>query len=121
MDAMTVECAYFYQPVRLPPINEIGASADQKKVEKVAQEFESYLIGSLLNTMFEGVPTDGLMGGGLSENIFRSLLLEEYGKAFSKAGGLGLQKHLIQAIERQQKASTLSDPTCLEASYDTSF
>ena len=37
--------------------------------------------------MFEGIKTDGMFGGGNAEDIFRSMMVDEYGKMMSKNGG----------------------------------
>ncbi len=47
--------------------------------------------------MFEGISTDGPFGGGQGEEMFRSLMLDEYGKQMANQGGFGLS----QAITRQ--------------------
>ena len=47
--------------------------------------------------------TDGLMGGGNGEAIFRDFLIQEYGKAASKAGGIGLAKSIVRQLSTMQE------------------
>ena len=43
------------------------------------------------------------MGGGNGEAIFRDLLIQEYGKAASKAGGIGLAKSIARQLSTMQE------------------
>ncbi|MEO0413309.1 MAG: rod-binding protein [Pseudomonadota bacterium] len=47
--------------------------------------------------MFSGLETDGPFGGGNSEEMYRSMMVQEYGKAISASGGIGIS----DVIERQ--------------------
>jgi Rod binding domain-containing protein len=73
------------QPVQAP-----SATANSGAAKKAAQQFESVFITEFLGQMFSGMPTDGPFGGGDGEQMFRSLMLDEYGKQFEKQGGFGL-------------------------------
>lgn len=64
---------------------------------KAAQQFEGVFVSEFLGSMFEGISTDGPFGGGQGEEMFRSLMLDEYGKQFAARGGFGL----APAIARQ--------------------
>ena len=57
----------------------------------------------MLEHMFAGVPTDGPFGGGHAEGIYRSLMLQEYGQAIARAGGIGLADELTAEILRIQE------------------
>ena len=56
--------------------------------------------------MFAGIKTDALFGGGPAEDIYRSLLVEEYGKAISRAGGIGIADQVQREILALQEASS---------------
>ncbi len=64
---------------------------------KAAEEFEGQFMAEMLKHQFSGLETDGPFGGGHAEETFRSLLVDEYGKQVTRAGGLGL----ADAIQRQ--------------------
>jgi Rod binding domain-containing protein len=69
----------------------------------VAEEMEGLFISQMINHMFKGIKTDGLTGGGNGEAMFRDLLVQEYGKAISKANGIGLADSIErQLLERQE-------------------
>jgi Rod binding domain-containing protein len=58
-----------------------------------------------LDTMFSGVETDGLFGGGQAEGVYRSLLNQEVGKAIARNGGLGIADSVVREIIKMQEAS----------------
>lgn len=66
-------------------------------VQKIAQHFEGMFLSTMMQTMFDQVPTDGLMGGGSAEKMWRSMQVQEYGSIIAKAGGVGV----ADAVERQ--------------------
>lgn len=70
-----------------------------KDVATAAKEFESIFVAQMLQQMFKDIPTDGIFGGGHAEETWRSLLVQEYGNAVTKAGGIGIadavQKELL--------------------------
>ncbi len=78
--------------------------ADGATVDKVSQQFEAVFISQFLGSMFDGVPTDGPFGGGQGEAMFRSFMLDEYGKQIAARGGFGLapaiRRELLAAQER---------------------
>jgi peptidoglycan hydrolase FlgJ len=81
------------------------AGATKAATAKVAQQFEGVLISQMLNSMFEGVKTDGMFGGGEGEEMFRSMMVDEYGKQMAKQGGLGLADHVTRELLKRQGLS----------------
>ena len=51
----------------------------EDKIQTVARQFEGMFLSQMFGHMFKGLQTDGLMGGGNGEAIFRDLLIQEYG------------------------------------------
>lgn len=82
-----------------PGIKNAKEAFDQNNegVRKVAEKFEAMFLSQMFGHMFKGIKSDGLMGGGNGEAIFRDMLVQEYGNQVSKAGGIGLS----DSIERQ--------------------
>jgi Rod binding domain-containing protein len=52
--------------------------------------------------MFSGIKTDGPFGGGHAENVYRSMMSQEYAKSISKSGGVGLADHIYREILAKQ-------------------
>jgi Rod binding domain-containing protein len=79
------------------------ATADASKARKVSQQFEGVLISEMLNDMFAGIKTDGMFGGGAGEDMFRTLMIDEYGKQIAAQGGLGLSDHITRELLKRQE------------------
>ena len=57
--------------------------------------------------MYTGIKTDGMFGGGQGESVFRSMMLQEYEKIITQAGGIGIADSVQKAIlEMQEKADS---------------
>ncbi len=88
----------------------IGSGSNSiKNIDKIndkAKEFETVFLSQMLSHMFENVKTDGLFGGGSAEKVYRSMMVNEYGKQVSESGGFGIAdevaKFMISVQEGQQ-------------------
>ncbi len=85
--------------------NQLQAPMASEDVRRVAEEFEAVFIAQMMAPMFEGLETDEMFGGGAGEDIYRSILVEEYGKSIARAGGIGLSDAIQREILRLQEAS----------------
>tara|TARA_Y100001970_G_C13829956_1_gene649208 strand:+ start:313 stop:645 length:333 start_codon:yes stop_codon:yes gene_type:complete len=74
-----------------------------EKIQTVSRQFEGMFLSQMFGHMFKGLKTDGLMSGGNGEAIFRDFLIQEYGKAASKAGGIGLAKSIARQLSTMQE------------------
>ena len=81
-----------------PNINSVQPAINQQRAEESAENFEAFFLTRMMESMFEGVSTDGMFGGGHAEKIYRSLLLDEYGKEMAKVGGIGVKEYVMTAI-----------------------
>lgn len=77
---------------------------DMNKAKESAESFEAFFLSRMMESMFEGVSTDGMFGGGRAEKIYRSLLLDEYGKEMAKVGTVGVKDYVMQAVLQMQEA-----------------
>ena len=81
-------------------------TGDPAKARAAAEEFEAFFIGQFFEHMFSGIRTDGMFGGGQGENVYRSMMMQEYGKAVAKSGGIGIAdtvyKSILQIQEQEQ-------------------
>jgi peptidoglycan hydrolase FlgJ len=85
------------------PVKAPVAGTNAVTTKKVAQQFEGVLISQMLNSMFEGIKTDGMFGGGEGEEMFRSMMIDEYGKQIVKQGGLGLSTQVTNELLKRQE------------------
>ena len=82
-----------------PPALQLS-SAERPEVppmRRAAEEFEALFLAEMIAPIFETVETDGPFGGGSAERIYRSLMVQEYGKALTQTGGVGI----ADAVERE--------------------
>lgn len=90
-------------------------------IDKKSKEFEGVFMSQMLQPMFEGLKVDPLFGGGHGEEIMRSFLVQEYGKAMSAQGGLGIASMVKNAMIKAQEAGSKKNvpSTSLGAAYAT--
>lgn len=81
----------------------VGRNTTPAQMTETAKKFESSMISSLLQPMFEGLSTDGPFGGGNAEGTFRSFLVDAIAKKVEKAGGLGLSSAIQREMIRMQQ------------------
>ena len=83
--------------------NPAGAQ-DPSGAHKVAQDFEAFFLAQAMDAMFAGIESDKLFGAGNGENVYRSLLSQEYAKVAAKSGGVGIADAVQREILRLQEA-----------------
>lgn len=93
---------------QLPTAEKLRRMAPEQARE-AAVEFEGFFIAMTLESMFSGIETDGLFGGGHGEKIFRSMMLQEYGKTIAQRNGIGLADAVQREIIRLQEVQS-DDP-----------
>jgi Rod binding domain-containing protein len=84
------------------------------RIKEVSQEFEGMFLGQMLAPMFEGLKSDAPFGGGSAETTWRSLLVQEYGKAMAKRGGIGI----APMVEKEMRARAGLDPLPSRKKYE---
>jgi len=75
-----------------------SANKEAVAAKKVAKEFEALFVGMMLKSMRETVGKDKLTNGGHGEEIYRSLLDQEYAKSLTEHGGVGLSAMLERQL-----------------------
>ncbi len=90
-------------PPDLAPASSPKKTANEAAAHKTAQEFEGYFLSQFVERMFQGVPKDKLAGSGNSEEIFRGLMSQEYGKSMSARGGIGIADQVYREILKTQE------------------
>lgn len=84
-----------------------GLSATQTmQIKTAAKDFEAVFISQMMSHMFEGITTDPMFGGGPGEDMFRGMLVQEYGKQIANGPGLGVgvsDQIMKTMIQLQQK------------------
>ncbi|MBB3263639.1 Rod binding domain-containing protein [Azospirillum sp. OGB3] len=79
--------------------------AIRAKIRQSANEFESVFVSQMLGHMFDGIEVDQTFGGGHAEEMFRSMLTNEYGKQVSRSGGFGIADQVYRELLRAQEGN----------------
>lgn len=89
-------------PMSAAPATRPEAHARNAELRRVAEEFEAIFLAQMMAPMFDGLETDGLGGGGMGEEIFRPMLIEQYAEALVRAGGVGIADAVTRELMRLQ-------------------
>lgn len=75
----------------------------RQQAKKVSQDFEALFVGMMMKSMRETVGKDKLTGGGHGDDVYLSMLDQEYAAASVKrGGGLGIAKIIEKDIIHQE-------------------
>ena len=84
------------------PLSPPVPTRDAMAARKAAEDFEAVFINEFLGSMFEGVETDSTFGGGPGEQMFRSLMLDQYSRKIAHSGGFGLADSVTRELTLMQ-------------------
>lgn len=85
---------------------DLKAAHTLDKIEETARDFEAMFMAEMLKPMFEDIETDGPFGGGKGEEVFRSFMLQEYGKMIAETGQIGIADQVKTEMIRMQEHQT---------------
>lgn len=76
--------------------------ADSRSVaaKNAAEQFEAVMLSQSFSQMFKGVKSPSVAGGGKTEKIWQSLMIDEMAKGVAKAGGIGLAENIYKEINK---------------------
>lgn len=83
-----------------------GRTTAETRARAKATEFEQVFLTSMFNQMFAGLDTSGPFGGGMAEETWRGILVDQYAGQIAKAGGIGIADAVYsQLLQVQEGAS----------------
>ena len=101
-------------PLTTTPLSYYGAlrqsaaptidTATVARAKDAAQDFEAFFVSHAFENMYAGLAEDPLFGGGEAEQMFRTFLLQEYGKQVAGAGGIGVSDMVQRQLLELQEA-----------------
>jgi flagellar protein FlgJ len=92
-----------------PALKVPAATGNSATAIKASKEYESVFISQFLGSMFSGISADGPTGGGEGEEMFRSLMIDQYGKSMEQRGGFGLASALQRQLLKHQEMPVAND------------
>jgi flagellar protein FlgJ len=81
-----------------------GTKLTDDKIIQKSKELEAVLLSVMLEPMFPEGKESNLYGGHEGAGVFRTLMVQEYGKILSNAGGIGIAKGVTKQLRRQSNA-----------------
>lgn len=81
-----------------------GKTGSNDAIEKAAQEFEAVFLAQMMEHMFAEVDMDPTSDGP-GEDIYKSLLIDEYSKLMARSGGIGVADHVKREMLRVQEGT----------------
>jgi len=77
------------------------------KTAESAKEFEAMFLSEMLNHMFSGLEVDPMFGGGHGEEMFRSMMVQEYGRIMAGGrNGIGIADEVQKMMLQMQQDTT---------------
>ncbi len=86
---------------KAPPVS----AATLSSAKKAATDYEGVFISEFMGSMFQGISTDGPFGGGQGEEMFRSLMIDQYSKQVEARGGFGLSAAMTKQLLAHQETA----------------
>jgi len=77
--------------------------ANGQDIDTVSTDFEAVFLTQMMQQMFAGDELTNFFGGGTPGEIYKSYLLNEYGKLMAKAGGIGIAAQVKQELLKLQE------------------
>ena len=88
-----------------PKVQQPNAASPKspQSLRNAAEEFESLFLGLMYEHMFTSISADGMFGGGNGEEIYRSMLVQEFAKVTSGTGGIGISDTVYRELLKAQE------------------
>ena len=74
----------------------------QAKAKSTATDFEAMFLNSMFSQMTSGIKGEGPFGDTPGTGVWRSMLTEQYSKNFAKAGGVGISNDVFRTLILRQ-------------------
>lgn len=82
---------------------------DPQHLRAAAREFEAVFLAEMLRPMVANLTPAKPFGAGLGEEMWRSLLADEYGKAIAAGGGIGIADAVTRELLGAQELTARSN------------
>lgn len=73
-------------------------AAPPAEMKKAAEQFEAVFLTQFVGSMFEGMKSDGLFGGGQGEKMWQGFLTQHIADAFAQRGGIGIADMVLEQM-----------------------
>ena len=80
-----------------------GKRMSDAQIDKTAKDFESVFLSQMLETMFGESLGDEMFGDSETQEIYKGMMMEEYGKQIVNSGGIGIAGYVRQELLKLQE------------------
>ena len=80
-----------------------GSKLSAAQMMNSARDFEAVFATQMMTPMFDGLEVNPMFGGGKGEEMFRTVLLDEYGKQMGQNDSLHMADQLASAMLKVQE------------------
>ena len=81
----------------------IGKAMPADKIEATAKDFESVFLAQMMEPMFGDSIGHEAFGDEESGDVYKGLMMDEYAKQITRAGGLGIADYVKRELLKQQE------------------
>ena len=74
----------------------------QAKARSTATDFEAMFLNSMFSQMTSGIKGEGPFGDTPGTGVWRSMLTDQYSRNFAKAGGVGISDEVFRTLILRQ-------------------
>ncbi len=82
------------------PKKDLKKDEKYKKMLEQTKDLEAVLVSVMIEPMFPRGKESGLYGGGNSSDIYRSMMIQQYGKILSKGNSMGLAENIAKNLTK---------------------
>jgi Rod binding domain-containing protein len=82
-----------------------GSADPDQNIDAVSKDFEAVFLSQMMEAMFSGDDLTNFFGGGATGDIYKSYLLDQYGKIMASAGGIGIAASVKQELLKMQEVA----------------
>jgi flagellar protein FlgJ len=80
-----------------------GKSMNHAQIEQTAKDFESMFVSQMLEQMFGDSIGTELFGDEDTSEVYKSMMMEQYGKQIASSGGIGIADYVKRELIRLQE------------------
>ncbi len=120
---LPTDFSYDRKPVAKKDWGATLPEADKKQIHKSAKAFEAMYMSEMMNYMFTDTDmSDSSFGGGAGEDMYKSLMVNEYANKFSQSGQAALaptlEREMLRLQELQKNPHNTQPTATDEVSHD---
>jgi len=88
-----------------PGSGRLGPMSPEKAMA-AARDFESMFIAQMLEQMFGESSGSEAFGDKETDEVYKNLLMEQYGKIITRSGGIGIASYVNRELLKQQEVGS---------------